>query len=174
MSRLPLVYQGETVGQFVLAPRQGEVQLTRVDRHLLEDLARHAGVIAHAVRLTSDLLRSRERIVVAREEEHRRLRRDLHDPAAVEVAAYRIGVEALTNVLRHAQASKCTIELRRERDLVIQISDDGRGASQPKRRAALDCAQCASVPRSWEAAVTGSEAIQLTDMLMDINMPENH
>jgi signal transduction histidine kinase len=48
-------------------------------------------------------------------------------PAAVEVAAYRIGVEALTNVVRHAQASNCTIQVRRERDLVIEISDDGRG-----------------------------------------------
>jgi two-component system NarL family sensor kinase len=218
MLRLPLIYQGETVGQFVLAPRQGEVQLTRVDRHLLEDLARHAGVIAHAVRLTSDVRRSRERIVVAREEERRRLRRDLHDglgpllasltltlaaareylphdpvttdtllqelatqvqgavadirrlvyelrppalddlglvgalrdqaarstqgglqvnveaptevdplPAAVEVAAYRICFEALTNVVRHAQASNCTIVLRRENDLIIEITDDGRG-----------------------------------------------
>jgi signal transduction histidine kinase len=217
-SRLPLVYQGETVGQLVLTSRSGEAQLTRADRRLLEDLTRHAGVIVHAVRLTSDLRRSRERMVIAREEERRRLRRDLHDglgpmlasltltlaaareylphdptttdtllqalathvqgavadirrlvyelrppalddlglvgalrdqaarsaqgglqvaveapqtvdplPAAVEVAAYRIGVEALTNVVRHAQANSCTIQLRRERDLVIEISDDGRG-----------------------------------------------
>ena len=33
----------------------------------------------HAVRLTADLQRSRERLVTAREEERRRLRRDLHD-----------------------------------------------------------------------------------------------
>jgi signal transduction histidine kinase len=48
-------------------------------------------------------------------------------PAAVEVAAYRIGVEALTNVVRHAQASNCTIQVRRDADLVVKISDDGRG-----------------------------------------------
>ncbi len=48
-------------------------------------------------------------------------------PAAVEVAAYRIVVEALTNVVRHAQANSCTIQVRREHDLVLQISDDGRG-----------------------------------------------
>ena len=51
VERLPLVYQGEAVGQLVLASRSGEAQLTRTDRRLLEDLARHAGVIAHAVRL---------------------------------------------------------------------------------------------------------------------------
>lgn len=48
-------------------------------------------------------------------------------PAAVEVAAYRIGVEALTNVVRHAQANSCTIQVRREHGLIIEISDDGRG-----------------------------------------------
>src|SRR5215217_1793849 len=51
----------------------------RVDRWLVEDLARQAGVAAHAARLTADLQRSRERLVTAREEERRRLRRDLHD-----------------------------------------------------------------------------------------------
>jgi signal transduction histidine kinase len=100
MSRLPLVYQGETVGQFVLAPRPGEVQLTRADRQLLEDLARHAGVIAHAVRLTADLRLSRERIVVAREEERRRLRRDLHDGLGPMLASLTLTLAAAREYLR--------------------------------------------------------------------------
>ena len=49
------------------------------DRRLLADLTRQAGIAVHAVRLTADLQRSRERLVTAREEERRRLRRDLHD-----------------------------------------------------------------------------------------------
>ncbi|HEX6553926.1 MAG TPA: histidine kinase [Ktedonobacteraceae bacterium] len=215
---LPLVYQGETVGQLVFTARAGEAQLTTADRRVLEDLARHAGVIAHAVGLTADLRRSRERLVVAREEERRRLRRDLHDglgpmmasltltlaaareylgrdpatadallqemaqhlqgavgdirrlvyelrpptlddlgllgalreqatrytqgglrvtveapevldplPAAVEVAAYRIAMEALTNVVRHAQASMGVLKIERNGNLLITISDDGCG-----------------------------------------------
>jgi signal transduction histidine kinase len=47
--------------------------------------------------------------------------------AAVEVAAYRIAVEALTNVVRHAQASSCTVKVIRDGDLIIEVSDDGRG-----------------------------------------------
>ena len=46
---------------------------------LLEDLARQVEVAVHAVRLTADLQHSRERLVTTREEERRRLRRDLHD-----------------------------------------------------------------------------------------------
>jgi CheY-like chemotaxis protein len=39
---------------------------SQADLRLLQDLAREAGAAAHAVRLTSDLQRSRERLVVAR------------------------------------------------------------------------------------------------------------
>ncbi len=77
--RLPLLYRGEPVGELLLAPRSGEEDFSPADRRLLEGLARQAGIAAHAVRLTNDLRSSRERLVTAREEERRRLRRDLHD-----------------------------------------------------------------------------------------------
>jgi signal transduction histidine kinase len=48
-------------------------------------------------------------------------------PAAVEVAAYRIIQEALTNVARHAQASTCSIRLTLPDDLEIEIVDNGIG-----------------------------------------------
>jgi len=49
-------------------------------------------------------------------------------PAAVEVAAYRIALEAFTNVVQHAQATKCAIALRVEKDmLIIEVLDDGIG-----------------------------------------------
>ena len=98
--RLSIVYQGETVGQLVLAPRSGEAQLTRADRRLLEDLARHAGVIVHAVHLTADLRRSRERLVVAREEERRRLRRDLHDGLGPQLSSQTLTLSAIKKLLR--------------------------------------------------------------------------
>ena len=60
-------------------PGHLEKSFSDADRNLLEDLARQAEVAVHAVRLTSDLQRSRERLVSTREEERRRLRRDLHD-----------------------------------------------------------------------------------------------
>jgi signal transduction histidine kinase len=49
-------------------------------------------------------------------------------PAAVEVAAYRIVLEAFTNVVRHAEASQCSIKIKLEGDwLVLEVSDDGKG-----------------------------------------------
>ena len=221
---VPLVYQGDAVGTMLVSPRWGEA-FSEADHRLLEDLARQAGIAVHAVRLTSQLQRSREHLVTAREEERRRLRRDLHDglgsqlaalhlrsdtlrklipaeasaaqkmatemrdeiheavadirrlvyelrppaldelgltgairalvrrstagdalqvalhapdklpalPAAVEMAAYRITQEALTNVIRHAQADTCDIHLSLDNHLALKIVDDGVGPpSQPR------------------------------------------
>jgi len=216
---LPLVYQAETIGQLTLGPRQRGETFTPADRRLLEDLARQIGIAAHAVQLTADLQRSRERLVTTREEERRRLRRDLHDwlgsaltslmfkldatdtlldrdmpaakallaetrgqmqasiadirrlvydlrpptldewglvdalreqvahstlgdlrvtieapesfpplSAAVEVAVYRIALEALANAVKHAHATTCAIRLSlSEGALVVEVEDNGAG-----------------------------------------------
>jgi signal transduction histidine kinase len=54
-------------------------------------------------------------------------------PAAVEVAAYRIALEALMNVVRHAQARSCTVRVRAGESLEIVVSDDGVGLSAQSR-----------------------------------------
>jgi signal transduction histidine kinase len=250
---LPLSYGGESVGELLLAPRAPGETFSAADRRLLDGLAGHAGVAVHGVRVMADLRRSRERLVLAREEERRRLRRDLHDelaptlaalgldaatvgeliptdpkeaafaneklrsairatvgdvrrlvydlrppaldelglveamrqrasrlgvgdegflatveapdelpplPAAVEVAAYRIVQEALTNVSRHARASACTVRLACAdgRALTIEITDDGVGLpdtpeggvglSSMRERAAELGGEC-EIVRSW-------------------------
>jgi len=48
-------------------------------------------------------------------------------PAAVEVAAFRIATEAMTNVARHATAKLCRLRLEIADDLRIEIWDDGTG-----------------------------------------------
>ncbi|GAA2160591.1 histidine kinase [Actinomadura napierensis] len=51
-------------------------------------------------------------------------------PPEAGVAAYRIVQEALTNVVKHAAASRVTVTLAREdRGLVVRVADDGRGPS---------------------------------------------
>jgi signal transduction histidine kinase len=216
---IPLLYQRERIGELRTAPRAPGETLSPADHRLIREIAQHAGAAAHAARLTADLQQSRERLVTAREEERRRLRRDLHDglgpqlatlslqvdaarnllrrdpaaadrqlvevkgqmqaaiadirrlvyelrppaldqlglasalreyaascsgvnglhiaveaperlpplPAAVEVAAYRIALEAITNVIRHAQAHQCTVQLTVDTALHLSIRDDGVG-----------------------------------------------
>jgi signal transduction histidine kinase len=96
--RLPLTYGGETVGQMVLGPRAGG-SFTPADAALLEDLAHQTAIAVHAVtlhreavQLSADLQRSRELLVTTREEERRRLRRDLHDGLGPRLAAQSLKV----------------------------------------------------------------------------------
>ena len=221
---LPLVHGGEPVGRLVLGLRAGETAFADTELVLLTDLARQAGSAVHAHRLRDDLARSRQRLFIAREEERRRLRRDLHDglgptlaaiamraeaaslhlaarpaearhnldtiasdaraavadlrllvdglrppaldqlglvgaivnqaerlgttdgavggpqitveaepeplpelPAAIEVAAYRIAIEAITNAVRHAGARTCAVRLTAAQRLIVEVIDDGQG-----------------------------------------------
>ncbi len=47
--------------------------------------------------------------------------------AAVEAAAYRIAVEAMTNVVRHARATRCRVRLSGNGLLLVEVSDNGEG-----------------------------------------------
>jgi signal transduction histidine kinase len=57
-------------------------------------------------------------------------------PFGVDVAAYRILQEALTNVSRHAGSSTASVRISYgDRDLTVQVDDDGRGAGRQTRPA---------------------------------------
>ncbi|QIN78669.1 sensor histidine kinase [Rubrobacter marinus] len=97
---LPLSHGGETVGRLILAPRAPGEGFSPADRSLLEDLARNAEVAVHAVKLTADLRRSKERLVTAREEERRRLRRDLHDGLGPTLGSLALGLDVSRRLLK--------------------------------------------------------------------------
>ncbi|MER2598134.1 MAG: sensor histidine kinase [Caldilineales bacterium] len=104
--RLPLTYQGQPVGQMLLAARAADAPLSSADLRLLNDIARQAGVAAHAVQLQGNLQRTaaalqqaREHLVTAREEERRRLRRDLHDGLGPTLARFVMQVEQAREAL---------------------------------------------------------------------------
>ncbi len=115
---LPLVYQREEIGRLVISPRAPGEQFSAADRTLLEDLARQAEVAVHAVRLTADLQNSRERLVSTREEERRRLRRDLHDGIGPTLTGLALQLNAVRKLVRSkpedAEESLARIEQRTE------------------------------------------------------------
>ncbi|QIN83559.1 hypothetical protein GBA63_13620 [Rubrobacter tropicus] len=121
--RLPLLYGGERVGWLVLGRRAGETDFAPADRRLLGDLARQIGVAVRASRLTADLQNSRERLVTAREEERRRLRRDLHDGVGPRLAALTLKIETARNKLaRDPDAADLLSDLaERARDAVSDV-----------------------------------------------------
>ena len=219
--RVPLVHRGESLGHLAVGVPPGR-QLSPSDLSLLNDLARYAAVLVRAERQERQLRESRSRIVAGREEERRRLRRDLHDgigpslaaivlklnaaqartdtaernallvearhevkdaiaevrrlvddlrppaidevgllgairqratalsgelaievagpvsmpalPAAVEVAAFRIASEAMTNAARHSGATRCRVTIAVNGSFELTVADNGRGTGHRVNR----------------------------------------
>lgn len=221
---LPVHERGAEVGSIALPARGVRARLSARDERLVGDLVRQGVAAVRAAQLAEELQRSRHQLVTAREEERRRIRRDLHDglgpalsgvvfslesarlllerdpvsaaeqvgatsrhlqevvadvrrlvhdlrppalddrglvgaleqlaegcplpvrvragqlpalPAAVEVAAYRIAAEAVTNVVRHAGATRCSVRLEVVAGVLeVEVVDDGVGVD-PARPAGV-------------------------------------
>jgi two-component system NarL family sensor kinase len=113
---VPLSLRGGQAGSLVVAQRTPNEPYSERDLALLHDLARHIAVAAHAATLTRDLQRSRESLVATREEERRRIRRDLHDGLGPALAGVAFGLDAARNTLAaNPKATAATLaELKTE------------------------------------------------------------
>lgn len=108
---IPLVAQGEQVGEFLLTARGPGDHLTSPDLRLLHGLAPQMAVAIKSVlltaelkQLTGDLQQSRARLITSREEERRRLRRDLHDGLGPTLASLTFKIDAARNLLKQEPA----------------------------------------------------------------------
>jgi len=127
---LPLSYQGQAVGELLMAPRGVDEPLSALDWRLLDDLARQAGVALYAAQqtwqaqqLAADLQHSRERLVTAREEERRRLRRDLHDGLGPALASLTLKVDATRDELDYDTASAAALLAGIKSDIQTALGD---------------------------------------------------
>ena len=97
---LPLTYRGEDIGRLLATPRTVGGRLSEKDRGLLADIAHPVALAVNAVELSAGLQRAREQLVTTREEERRRLRRDLHDGLGPTLAGMVMQLDAASNLLR--------------------------------------------------------------------------
>ncbi|MGD8806156.1 MAG: GAF domain-containing sensor histidine kinase [Chloroflexota bacterium] len=114
----PLVYQGQEVGQLKVAPRPPEEAFNEADDRLLRNIARQAGTAVHAVQLADDLQQSRQEIITSREEERRRLRRDLHDGLGPSLAAHMLKIGSARALL--AERPEMTDKLLAEMEVDVE------------------------------------------------------
>jgi len=117
--RLPLTHQGALVGELRLANRGPRDNFSPADLEVLRELAVHISAAATSVLLTRELQRSRERLVTARAEERRRLRRDLHDGLSPQLVGVALKLDGIRNRLEDLP------EVRRDLD---ELADRTRAA----------------------------------------------
>ena len=133
---LPLVHQGQQVGRLLVEGRDRRAMSPR-DLRLLGELARPAGAAVSAAALADALSESRTRLVQAREEERRRLRRDLHDGVGPTLAGVALGLDLVAGRLDDdpAAARAMIVDLKGETAAAV---DDVRRLVHDLRPPALD------------------------------------
>ncbi|MFE2108828.1 histidine kinase [Kitasatospora sp. NPDC059463] len=89
----PLSYEGAVIGDLYAPPRTGQPELDAQDHEVLRFLADQAAPAIASLRMYEELQRGRRQIVLAREEERRRLRHDLHDGLGPTLSGLRLGVD---------------------------------------------------------------------------------
>lgn len=132
--RLSIEWRGERLGELIVG---GDTRLRDSDRRLLRDVVRQAAPALAAIQLTRALERSRQQLVVAREEERRRLRGDLHDGLGPQLAGITMGLDAVSNLIdADPRAARHAVARVRERSR--QALDTVRAVSRGLRPPILD------------------------------------
>jgi signal transduction histidine kinase len=106
----PLINHGEIIGNMVVATRSPGERFTSNERRLLQDIAHQASVVVQNLNLNYELQNARTRLVTAREEERRRLRRDLHDGLGPKLAGQALILEAIRDTLQKDSQNRFLVE----------------------------------------------------------------
>lgn len=134
---IPVTYRGAQVGRLLLPARGVRGRLSARDEQLLGDLVRQAAIAARTAQLAGEVQRSRERLVSAREEERRRIRRDLHDGLGPALSGVVFQLEAARMAVR-ADPDAAERQLATVTEHVQGIVGDVRRLVHDLRPPALD------------------------------------
>ncbi len=131
---LALTAYGAPVGTM----RWASTPLGSNDRRLLDAVARQLGEALHATALVEALRQAQERLVVTREEERKRLRRDLHDGLGPSLAALGMEVDGLRNRMPALRPEQTDTELLALRQGIQRTVLEVRRVVEGLRPPALD------------------------------------
>lgn len=134
---VPLREGEDGLGELVIGLRPGESRLGSADAHLIALLVAPIAVAVHAGALADELRRSRERVISAREEERRRLRRDLHDGLGPVLTGVVLNADAARRLLR-TDPGRSACLLAELRDQTTSALEDIRRLVYDLRPPALD------------------------------------
>lgn len=101
---MPLEYRGQAIGRILMEPGRRPVLSPR-DQKLLGDLVRLAAAAMLNAELSAELQRIRENLVVAREEERSRLRRELHDGLGPLLGGVKLRLETARNLAERSPSA---------------------------------------------------------------------
>jgi two-component system NarL family sensor kinase len=155
-----LTHHGVEVGRLRVSDRGRDEPLEPADLELIRSLAVEVGPAVQAVRLHQDLLRSRAEVIALREDERRRLRRDLHDGLGPALAA--IGLKTAL-AAREVPPDSNARALLGEIDTEVKSSlGDIRRLVEALRPPALDELGLLGAVRSRAAALGGDLRIDVS------------
>ena len=134
-TRVPLRHRGAELGSLTVTPRPGERVLDERDAELVAALADSAAPAIAALQLSDSLQQAREHLVAAREEERRRVRRDLHDGVGAALAGVRLQMDSARDLVEEPLAAKL---LDAAADGLTEAVRDLRSITDDLRPPALD------------------------------------
>jgi signal transduction histidine kinase len=133
---VPLTHRGEVAGRLVLG-WDDQPSLRNRDERILAQIAGPLSLAVGWVQLADDLRRSSVAVVSAREEERRRLRRDLHDGLGPLLTSVGLNLDAARSRLAAGNGDTLTL-LARAKDASSQAIADLRTVVYSLRPPALD------------------------------------
>jgi two-component system, NarL family, sensor kinase len=167
LADVPLTYQGAEIGHLFVAPRHAGTTLSNRDLTLLTDLAQQLGVALYAIRASEQVQASRAALVTAREEERRRIRRDLHDGLGPTLASMKLQLTAVARLL-DTEPSRAADLLRDVRDGIDETTADVRRLVYGLRPPLIDELGLVAALRNHPSSNSGLEVTVNPDQLPEL------
>lgn len=123
---IPIHYLNEPLGTLWVSNRS----LSDEVRTVLQECAQQIGVALYVVQLTDVLQTSRERTIIAREEERRRIRNDLHDGLAPTLSSFQLQLSAIRKLMSQ--------DLQKAEKMIVELGADLRDATAEIRQLVYD------------------------------------